>query len=494
MRIQGIALAALVAALTSGAGAQTTITLNTATTYQTIEGLGGFSCVKSVKVRQGPFYVDAPIAPHYDTLAYDLGVSLLRFEVTPGFQPTEGGAYDPAADVFCGPMPENIRQMREFNARGVNRFLFTVWSPPGWMKLSGSTSGPGEGSPDYNTTQSKLDPAHYADFGHFLVAYLKSVRDSSGVTPYAISLQNELRFTQTFNSCVYNGTAFVNVHRTVGPIIRTDFPNIRFAANEDLFGLMDMSWMTSLFGDAQASAYTNILAGHYGDAGGYSNAWTTANQYGKALWGSEEQLDNSAMGQAQRLHWALTGGNASGWIIWTLADLFDANRAPTPMYFGCKHYYRFVRPGAQRIGATGGGSLQVSAFKHTANATVTVVIINTGSATSVNIAGSGLPAQFYRYLTDATHNCQNMGSGALSGIAIPGNSITTLYSADVTATREDLRRAASMAPVKSRLSGPVRVYALDGRLIQALGQAAAPAGIRIEAGANGSARSVMSGW
>jgi hypothetical protein len=200
------------------------------------------------------------------------------------------------------------------------------------------------------------------------------------------------------------------------------------------------------------------------------------------------------MSQAGRLHFALAGGSASGWIGWTQAEFNGtdaASRVPHPIYYGAKHYFRFVRPGAQRIGVSGGGSLQVSAYKHTANNTVTVVIINTGAATSVTIAGSGLPSQFYRHLTDATHNCQSMGATGLSGIAIPGTSITTLYSSDITATRDDVRRA--VAPALRRTSGPVRVYTLDGRLLQAVRQAAAPAGIRVQADAEGQARRILLG-
>jgi glucuronoarabinoxylan endo-1,4-beta-xylanase len=501
MRIQGIAAVALVAALAGGAGGQTTITLNTATTYQTIEGLGGFACIKTALIRQGPFYIQAPMGPYYDSLAYDLGISMLRFEVTPSFWPSQASAYNPTADVFCGPLSQNYAAMRELAARGVNRFIFTVWSPPGWMKPSGSAAGPGEGAPGYGSTQSKLDPARYSDFARFLRDYLVTMRDSSGVPPYAVSIANEPRFTQTFNNCVWDPASYRDGIKVVGPVVKAALPDIRFFGTEAMFWDVN-SWLSTVLGDATAASYITAVAGHYGGAGDYSSTFTQANSYGKTLWGSEEETDevmtglSAAMSQAGRLHFALAGGSASGWIGWTQAEFNgtdNASRVPHAIYFGAKHYFRFVRPGAQRISATGGGSLQVSAFKHTANSTVTVVIINTGGATSVNVAGSGLPAQFYRYLTDATHNCQNMGSGALSGIAIPGNSITTLYSADITATHEDVRRAASVVPARARVSSTVRVYSLDGRLIQASRVAAVPAGIHIETGVNGSARSVVSG-
>ncbi|MBD3241485.1 MAG: hypothetical protein GF331_12925, partial [Chitinivibrionales bacterium] len=321
-----------------------TISVDRATEYQQIDGFGGFSCIKTAQYKQGPFYIDAPMPPHYDTLAYDLGATLIRFELAPTFQPSEGAAYTTGGSVFCGPdINGNIAQMREFAQRGVTRFMFTVWSPPGWMKPAGVAACGTEGAPSYGSTTCKLDVSRYDDFGRYVRDYLKMVEDSTGITPYAVSLQNEPRFTQPFNSCVYDAAHYRDVHKTAGPIIRAEFPNIQFYGTEDLFGWHLENWLGTLFQDATAKQYFDIVAGHYGDAGEYAGAWNVARPQGRKVWGSEEYHDINdattvagAVKQAARINDALVSGHCSGWVIWVLAGMFDDNRQPHWTYYGCK--------------------------------------------------------------------------------------------------------------------------------------------------------------
>lgn len=453
----------------SGVSSQS-ITINTGTTYQTIDGFGGFSCIKAAKVKQGPFYVDVPLPQHYDTLMYDLGVSLVRFEVSPGYQTAESGPYDVNADVFCGPtVMGNIQQMREFIARGCTRFLFTVWSPPGYMKPVGTANCPSDPPGCY------LDPNYYDDFGNFLVDYLSAMEDSTGVTPLALSLQNEPRYSQPFNSCQYNPTQYMNVHRTVVPIVEATFPSIQFIGTEDNSSSgyhLDQwnSFMVPFLGDATLNGYMDILALHYGSEAGYDHIYNNlAQPNGKKIWGSEETHDNSYMGQAGRLHYALETGNASGWIIWTLASLFtdagdENSRAPQDIYFGCKHYYRFVRPGAVRVGVSGQGGLDVTAFTNDGDGTATVVIINSGGATSATVNGSGLPGTLHVYQTSgSTDRCAYKGTSAPgTSVSLPASSVTTLYSENVTSMA---RPRDARVPTVGRQVQPrqPRVFSLDGR-------------------------------
>lgn len=95
----------------------------------------------------------------------------------------------------------------------------------------------------------------------------------------------------------------------------------------------------------------------------------------------------SAFGVAMKLHQALTTGEQSAWLYWQLSDgkpakeptLTDARqRERAAKYVAAKHYFRAIRPGAQRVAVTGaqGDRLPVSAFHHASRGELTIVILN----------------------------------------------------------------------------------------------------------------------
>lgn len=101
-----------------------------------------------------------------------------------------------------------------------------------------------------------------------------------------------------------------------------------------------------------------------------------------------------AFGLSVRIHQALTTGKESAWIYWTFSDsdnsgnvslygLTNATQgALAPKYVAAKHYFKFIRPGSQRIGSSVNGSSSVlaSAYYHEGNKKMTIVLINTSPA------------------------------------------------------------------------------------------------------------------
>ena len=68
--------------------------------------------------------------------------------------------------------------------------MLTPWSPPGWMKTSGSMLG---SNPETNQPSS-LRPEFYTAFANYLVKTIQGYREA-GVPVYALSVQNEPLFT-----------------------------------------------------------------------------------------------------------------------------------------------------------------------------------------------------------------------------------------------------------------------------------------------------------
>ena len=186
-----------------------------------------------------------------------------------------------------------------------------------------------------------------------------------------------------------------------------------------------------------------------------------------AAWlnGSGGTPGDGAITVAQRIFTAVVHGNVSTYVYWRLADasttegreeLVGSSKLADPetskKYSAFKHFSRYVRPGAQRVGATfdsngfasvGGASeydtynsLSVAAFLHQEDATLTYVLINMLPSTEsviIKLPVGLTVSQFDRYDTDQSVSFQNSGSLAVANdqvsLSMTGYSVTTLTGA-----------------------------------------------------------------
>ena len=100
-------------------------------------------------------------------------------------------------------------------------------------------------------------------------------------------------------------------------------------------------------------------------------------------------------------------------------------------YYTSKNFYRYIRPGAYRIGAsaTDQGGIYPLAFKQDAEKTHTIILINdTTFSRPVKLSGAGLPATYSMFVTNETEDCKDHGSiNANETILLPPKSVITLY-------------------------------------------------------------------
>jgi O-glycosyl hydrolase len=146
-----------------------------------------------------------------------------------------------------------------------------------------------------------------------------------------------------------------------------------------------------------------------------------------------------ALSLAIDLQTALLFGNVSGWIVWQGSSL-DAINDFTMMsdltvgkkYYASKNFYRYIRPGAVRVAGTSSDeAVSVSAFKHEANDTHTIVLINTASESKgIDLSLAG---EYDMYVTSDTKNCESAGTvNAEETIVVPARSVVTLYAGEDT--------------------------------------------------------------
>jgi len=454
-----------------------TLRLDTDATFQTIEGFGFFGA-HDVWWSNNPF--DSPEAIEWiDTILIDLGITMWRNEAYP-FVP-------PYSLQTTNQQDSNWNEQKPFvkalNDRAIElgiplRIIVTVWSPPGEWKTSGTTRNPPYPQPNY------LLPAHYEDFGYWLVEVIQMYKDI-GVDVYAISPQNEPAFGwQGYNSSFYSAETYVDMLNVVAPIVNYYFPNVYIFGAEAMleheyrsyrhWGNRNMQFHRALVGQlaradgASPEALQNFVFAHHGYADGIV---ATNPDMLDSLWRAERELIGSdvrlwmtetsgyfhnwldidenqpgALSLAAAIQSALIHGDISAWVYWQGQGATQVNPHyhqlmnliqgwPQYKYTASQHFFRYIRPGAVRVGAEFVGEfeqLTVSAFVHEEMDSTTIVIVNTQDASfTMDIAGMD-NLIFDSFISDGTSDTITSGPQITNGeqFYIPAHSIITLISGE----------------------------------------------------------------
>lgn len=476
--VSGCAVACCIAVVGSAEQSDAaTVSLTPGTTFQTIEGIGAFAAQPYLNRRAGSFWVTRPGSYEIDRFITDLGASAIRFEVPPSVYPVEGQPYDWNGSVFgTGGMRETFRLMREYRARGADKFIFTVWSPPCWMKISGNCTGPREGSAGEGPMDNILKPDKYDALAAFLADFCQAVKDSAGIEPYGLSVQNEPYFHEPYNSCVYYEADLNTLVTKTRATLNAKTLGTRVFGAEHMFG-NGTGYYGLMLDNAGLNAwavhgYTDGVNPNYGTAAEWATMWGTVNGKGKKLWMTETTGGSNTQMTARTLHAALGSGNVSLWTWWTYADNLgtygqtdgvNTSYIPNGTYWGTRHFARFARPGAQRIGCSSDQTtLWATAYKNSDN-TYAVVLINTATtATTATISGAGLPTNWQRYESAGTLNCSHTGQVGSTNVAVPASGVVTLYSGSpVPVLPADTIASSVAAPTQSTTIGELNVFGDD---------------------------------
>jgi O-glycosyl hydrolase len=444
-------------------GDPVTLTLDKGVTYQTIDGFGFFG---AHDVWWGGA-ADMWNEDWGEKVITDLGITIWRNEYYP--PATANSAQDADWDKQK-PVVEGLKAIAD--AHGVDlKFVFTVWSPPEDLKWQSSFTWPG----DENATRSDgsvstknggtLNPDKYNEFADWLKEGIQLYEDA-GIQLYAFSPQNEPMFTQTFNSCTYTFQWYNDMLKAVVPLIKADYPDVKIFGSENMLDMegADINWPwfyhSNLKADQDASDQIDILAVHgYNDGvaptsgSGLAERWTNhreqfSDPMQKVTWMTETSgyadawLGSGdipgALNLGQDIHAGLYYGNISGWIWWQGSELgsigdYNLMNGTTvgKKYYVSKHFYRYIRPGAVRFKAESSDTenVFVTAYRHDANDTHTLVIINSGtSVKQISVAGDDLPDSFEMYRTTGEDdNCTHIGTvEAGDTFVLPAESIVTL--------------------------------------------------------------------
>ncbi|MEP7252880.1 MAG: PKD domain-containing protein [Ginsengibacter sp.] len=434
----------------------TIVTVDASVKYQSMDGFGGFGA-KDVYWGGGPF----TSTDFANTLITDLGLTILRDNVPTDFEAVNDNSDPNVTDLskfdLTTSIKDHFQYLKDMKAAGLDKLIVSIWSAPAWMKTNNNVNGKAAGAPAYNpnptAADNQLRTDMYQEFAERCVAYIKIIKQQTGIDIYAISLQNEPRFTEPYESSVFDGNALRDLVKVVGKRFADDAVTTKIFLPEDIGYLDGVSGMVlPTLNDPVARQYTSIIAVH-----GYALDGVTANspdaltwqtmyswgaQYTMPLWMTETSgFSNDikgAMDLAKAMYTAINFGNVSAWLHWQLSQqtldsysLMSSSGEKSKRYFVSKNFYRYVRPGDERIksSAPDGTNVFPLAFKNNVAATNTIVIINDNTESHIiKLNGASLPPQFSLYVTSATDDCKDYGTVNTSdAFSIPAKSVVTLY-------------------------------------------------------------------
>jgi O-glycosyl hydrolase len=453
-----VGIASLIAVDQLPASAASMVSVNGATTYQTIDGFGvseAFGQADSVRnlgttARQQA--LDLLFSP-----TNGAGFSILRSLI-----PSDSNSIEPNAPAGPSATPTYVwsggdaqdqgqlwlaRQAK--NGYGVTTFYNDAWSAPGFMKTNGSESNGGSlcGTPGASCGSGDWRQA----YANYLVQHARYWA-SAGITPTAVGFVNEPSLTTTYSSMVVNASQAASFLSVLGPAMSASGLSTKVACCDTVgFNLLP-GYLTAIAGNQAADTGTGLFTSH-----GYANAPTTPVSTGsRRLWESEWSVNGATwttawdstaeaagITWAQRIYAGMTGANLNAFLYWwgisntshdsSLIGLSGSTLTPSKRYYALAGYSRYIRPGAVRIAASSGdGNLKASAYRNS-DGSVVIVVLNTASSaisTSYALSNAGVSSgTVAAYLTNdgssmAAQPATALSNGAFSA-TVPARSQVT---------------------------------------------------------------------
>ncbi|KAI1761743.1 glycoside hydrolase family 30 protein [Hypoxylon sp. FL1150] len=346
---------------------------------------------------------------------------------------------------------------------GVRQIYGDAWSAPGYMKSNGNENNGGTlcGVTGTNCRTGDWRQA----FADYLVQYVRYYAEA-GVPVTRLGFLNEPEFSPGYASMNSNGAQaadFIKVlHATLEAANLTSQVGIGCCESEGWGNQVNMMNQIKSAGaeDLLATVTSHTYTG--GPSSAMNTRYVEATIFGVPVWLSEQcdlqgqwtttwyQYGGAGEGLtlANNIYSALVSYNISGYLYWegvqwpsptTNEKMIRVDQQAPYNYEAARRIWafanwsRFVRPGAVRVASSGGTGVKSAAFRNV-DGSIAVVVISTGasaSSVSVRVNGGGNVTQATGWVTDQTHNCESIAvavaaDGSVSG-SVAARSITTFH-------------------------------------------------------------------
>jgi glucosylceramidase len=341
-----------------------------------------------------------------------IGMNLMRICIgTPDFTGDPWYSYD---DL---PPGETDPELRRFSiekdrayilpvlrqARAANedlRFFASPWSPPGWMKSTGTLIG------------GYLLPRWYSAYAEYLVRFIEAY-EAEGIPIHAVTIQNEPGVDRSFEkdpkwhypSCRWTAAQeqeFIRDH--LGPALRRRGLGARIWAYdhnynvEPRIGDAGLAYPRTVLSDPAAAQFVGGVAFHgyvgkptgmtvfHGEFPGVPIHFTEGSVFG--LEGAVTLVDTFRNFASSYNAWVSLldergkPNNGPFDASRTMITTDSTTRKPTEHFdfFLYGQFMRFVQRGAVRIGSTAGGSTPANVAFRNPDASLVLVVVNAGRA------------------------------------------------------------------------------------------------------------------
>src|SRR5665213_862974 len=380
-----------------------TATINTAITYQTIDGLGGATAFYAGWIPAHPYKQEI-----YTNAFAGLNLSMLRLGDWYRYQTPLAG-FDSAAT-------EIVSNANRVLGHPVPVFM-SSWSPPAFLKSNGQVGNGG-------TLIYTNGGFAYTNFAQYWYDSFQAYK-SNGVSLTWISIQNEPDWVAGYDSCIFhptedtvNGTNYASYSKALDATYQrltnlpsppkllapepvhihyNDLQNYAATLNSNsLYGVAYHLYGGSTDGSPDGyagdfNASTNIFRGkpHFMTEFGYPDMMQTACLIHDCFTIGQDSGFN---------YWSLiwpAGGNGLVQIENPYASQSTWTNAPpgvttdshgwwlTPAYWAMKHFSYFIQPGYRRVSASDNDSnVRSSAYLSPDGLRLVVVLINTNATAS----------------------------------------------------------------------------------------------------------------
>jgi O-glycosyl hydrolase len=399
-------------------------TINWSTVQQTIAGFGSSSAWNNTGS------VDSSQQQLLWSATDGAGLSMLRSRIRPDTSSSS----------------DEISAMQKAQAMGVTVWS-TPWSPPAGYKSNNNVNTIINGV----DTMGYLLASHYQDYANWLKQYVINMA-SSGITIYAVSMQNEPNWSADYESCRWSAQQFHDalsiLHDTLAADSRT--ANVKIVLPEEIHW-NNLDLVSLVMSDPVESNYTNLIyADHtYGINminGGKDGFAPISGLNGHQIWETEHTGTDPVQGiqagldEAQSIYDIVYVAQASAYHHWWTnasggAGILAGNWLTNKGFSGMAQFSKFIRLGWVAVGETDDNNgLRISAFKNPATGEFASVIVNTGSSAiteTINLNGAYAPV-LTPWVTTATLDVAQQqsipatGNGGSFSYTIPAKSIVTL--------------------------------------------------------------------
>ncbi|KAH6654563.1 glycoside hydrolase family 30 protein [Truncatella angustata] len=340
-----------------------------------------------------------------------------------------------------------------YRTYGVRTIYGDAWSAPGYMKSNGNENNGGTLCGVSGTSCQSGDWRQaYADY---LVRYVKYYADA-GVPVTHLGFLNEPEFAASYASMSSSGAQAADMIKVLSSTLQA----ANLSSQVGIACCESEGWgnqvnMLNAIKSAGAEALLRTVTSHT-YTGGSSSPMNTK----VPVWLSEQCDLNgqwtaswyASGGAGEGLTWAnniyaaVVNTQVSGYLYWEGVQWPDPNTnekmikvAKTAPYdyevskrlWAFANWSRFVRPGAVRVGSSGGSGVKSAAFRNVDGSVAVVVISTGGSASAVSVRITGFtPTTASAWVTDAAHNCAEtnvtVADGSVVG-TVAARSITTFF-------------------------------------------------------------------